>query len=54
MFRQYEKNKNIILNCEQIMNNLYDKSDIFTLLNILKKNFIQNKMMKIMKKLLNQ
>ncbi len=37
-----KKIKNIMLNCEEIMNNLYDKSDIFTLLNILKKNFIQN------------
>ena len=37
-----KKIKNIVLNCEEIMNNLYEKSNIFILLNILKKNFIQN------------
>ena len=35
--------KKIVLEGEKIMNNFYDKSDIFTLLNLLKKSFIENK-----------
>ena len=42
MSRQNKKNKNIVLNCEEIINNFFGKSNIFILLNILKKNFIQN------------
>ena len=42
-----KKIKNIVLNCEEIMNNLYDKSNIFILLNL--KRILFKMMMKIRK-----